>query len=269
MTYTVPTPSTVTAGDTFAASSYNILSANDQDHEARIKTGVESYTTSQKNALTGVATGTVIYESTLKVFQFYTGSAWVNNQGTPPSLTTAQKTALGTPATGTMVFDSTLNYLQIWTGTEWTRYVVSAPSAMVYRTTNLSYPTSNTDIMWETVAHDTDSMWSAGSPYRLTIKTAGVYVVSYRANFSATTVTGPMAILLWNGNASFKANPVNLGGGAAYTTVTGVVAASVNDTIQASWQFTAYTGTPIITGSATIANGLCNVLSATMIARTT
>jgi len=77
VTYTTPTPSTVSAGDTFPASAYNIISADLQDHETRIKTGVESYTTAQKTALTSVATGTVIYDSTLGVMQMWNGSAWV------------------------------------------------------------------------------------------------------------------------------------------------------------------------------------------------
>lgn len=42
MTYTTPTPSTVNAGDTFAASSYNIISADIQDHESRLNTILNS-----------------------------------------------------------------------------------------------------------------------------------------------------------------------------------------------------------------------------------
>jgi len=76
MTYTTPTPSTVSAGDTFPASAYNIISADIQDHESRIKTGVESYTTAQKTALTGVSTGTVVYDSTLAQLQVWNGTAW-------------------------------------------------------------------------------------------------------------------------------------------------------------------------------------------------
>lgn len=77
MPYTTPTPSTVSAGDTFPASAYNIISADIQDHETRIKTGVELYTTAQKNVLAGVATGTVIFDLSLSALQVYTGSAWV------------------------------------------------------------------------------------------------------------------------------------------------------------------------------------------------
>tara|TARA_R110000868_G_scaffold178123_2_gene417618 strand:- start:250 stop:999 length:750 start_codon:yes stop_codon:yes gene_type:complete len=91
MTYTTPTPSTVSAGDTFPASAYNIISNNLQDHETRIVTntsniatntsniltGVPSYTTTQKNALSGVSTGTMVYDSTLKAVQVWSGTAWV------------------------------------------------------------------------------------------------------------------------------------------------------------------------------------------------
>ena len=47
MTYTVPTPSTVNAGDTFPASTYNAIIADIQDHESRI-------------AAFGVPTGTIV-----------------------------------------------------------------------------------------------------------------------------------------------------------------------------------------------------------------
>lgn len=78
MPYTTPTPSTVSAGDTFPASAYNIISADLQDHETRIKTGVESYTTAQKNALVGVTTGTMVYDSTLGLLQMWNGSSWTS-----------------------------------------------------------------------------------------------------------------------------------------------------------------------------------------------
>ena len=52
MTYTIPTPSTVSAGDTFPASAYNIISNNLQDHEARIVTAAM---TGMVSAFAGVA----------------------------------------------------------------------------------------------------------------------------------------------------------------------------------------------------------------------
>ena len=117
MAYAVP--STVIVGDAVAAAGHNVIVNDIIDHETRIKTGVESYTTVQKTALGTPATGTTVYDSTLGVFQFYNGSVWVNAQGSPPSLTTVQKTALGTPATGTTVYDSTLAALQVYDGSAW------------------------------------------------------------------------------------------------------------------------------------------------------
>lgn len=82
MPYTAPTPSTVAPGDTFPATAYNIIAADIADHETRIKTGVESYTTAQKTALTGVTAGTMIYDSTIGAFQSWTGASWVTIQAT-------------------------------------------------------------------------------------------------------------------------------------------------------------------------------------------
>jgi len=80
--YLAPTPSTVAPGDTFPATAYNIIAGDIADHESRIKTGVESYTTAQKTALTGVTTGTMIYDSTIGAFQSWTGASWVTIQAT-------------------------------------------------------------------------------------------------------------------------------------------------------------------------------------------
>lgn len=77
MPYTAPTPSTVAPGDTFPSTAYNIIAGDIADHETRIKTGVESYTTAQKTVLTGVTTGTVVYDSTLGVLQVWNGTTWV------------------------------------------------------------------------------------------------------------------------------------------------------------------------------------------------
>ncbi|CAB4187515.1 hypothetical protein UFOVP1158_28 [uncultured Caudovirales phage] len=101
MTYTTPSPSTVSAGDTFPASAYNIISNDIQDHESRIKTGIESYTTTQKNALTGVTTGTMIYDSTLNQTQTWTGSTWVTLQDStkPTPFQSIQRLAFQTRTT--------------------------------------------------------------------------------------------------------------------------------------------------------------------------
>jgi hypothetical protein len=224
--YTAPTPSTVAPGDTFPSTAYNIIAGDIADHETRIKTGVESYTTAQKTALTGVSTGTLIY-------------------------------------------DSTLNQLQIWNGSAWLRFVNSSPSAYIQRTTSYSYTVSNTAITYESALYDTNSMWSAGTPTTLTIKTAGVYLVSFKSTLSMTTVTNPVPAILLNNTAGWGFSPVNVGGGAAYGVFSAVIPCAVNDQITTQWQWSAITGSGQITGSSSIQSYLHTSLSATMIARTT
>jgi len=75
MAYVAPTVRSV--GDAVTAADYNIMANDVLDHETRIKTGVEAYTTTQKNALTGVVAGTTVWDSTLASLQVYNGSAWV------------------------------------------------------------------------------------------------------------------------------------------------------------------------------------------------
>lgn len=60
--------------------------------------------------------------------------------------------------------------------------LVVPPSARVARTANLTAYASGADISWQTSTaancHDTDAMWSAGTPARLTVTTAGIYLVT-------------------------------------------------------------------------------------------
>lgn len=68
--------------------------------------GHQVLTTTQKNALTGVTTGTMVYDSGLGLFQYWNGSAWVVAQGSPPIFTTetARNTAITTPIEGTHAY---------------------------------------------------------------------------------------------------------------------------------------------------------------------
>jgi hypothetical protein len=93
MTYTTPTPSTVSAGDTFPASAYNIISADLQDHESRLvaMSGVYTNEAARDAAITSptegmrayitastvaAATGSITRVPT-GIQTIYNGSAWV------------------------------------------------------------------------------------------------------------------------------------------------------------------------------------------------
>ena len=60
-------------------------------------------------------------------------------------------------------------------------------SCSVVRTTSLTGYTSDADITWTTTAaYDTDSMFSSGAPTRITINTAGLYLVTSYVLLQAT-----------------------------------------------------------------------------------
>ena len=69
--------------------------------------------------------------------------------------------------------------------------LIVPPAAAVQRTSNLSSYPSATDITWQSAAYDTDSMWSAGAPTRLTINTTGLYILSVSGLVTASpTING-------------------------------------------------------------------------------
>jgi hypothetical protein len=80
------------------------------------------------------------------------------------------------------------------------------PACQVRRTTNLTSYTSDAAITWESAAFDTESpsdpMWAASpNPTRVTIKTAGLYMVTFTGKADATaTLTLANANISLNGN---------------------------------------------------------------------
>jgi hypothetical protein len=221
--YTAPTPSTVSPGDTFPATAYNIIAGDIADHESRIKTGVESYTTAQKTALTGVSTGTVIYDSTLATVQVWNGSAWVNPN--------------------------------------------KPPMVEVRRATGYSY-TSASLIQWSAVDWDTDGMWDAASPTILTIRTAGIYSVSFNCKISASaTVTSCEGIVRKNGVNNHISYGAIVSGSEMFFSMTGNISLAVNDTLSAIIVLTGGSNYNINGGAADSQNR--SRLSATYIGRTT
>lgn len=115
----------------------------------------------------------------------------------------------------TFTAGSVLTAAQLNTAGSAINNLVVPAGARVTRTTNLSY-TSNTAIAWETVSSgggfDTDGMWSAGAATRLTINTAGIYLVTlnYYIAFSGT-VTQYEAIMDSSTLGSFIAHDVRQG----------------------------------------------------------
>lgn len=73
----------------------------------------------------------------------------------------------------------------------------------VIRSTDVAHPGTGTGFSWSSAEIDTDSMYAAGSPTRITINTAGIYVVNAMAYITNTTkyTTAPTLRVYKNGTA--------------------------------------------------------------------
>jgi hypothetical protein len=62
--------------------------------------------------------------------------------------------------------------------------------------------TSAAAITWESTGYDTNTMYSAGSPTRITINTTGIYIVTFTGGYSAAaTLTRALPRIFKNGSA--------------------------------------------------------------------
>ena len=76
------------------------------------------------------------------------------------------------------------------------------PKVRTVVTTDFASSTSLANISWETEVFDTDTMFSAGSPTRITFTTAGLYLISLQVVFSSgTELSYRHAGMYLNGNS--------------------------------------------------------------------
>lgn len=117
------------------------------------------------------------------------------------------------------------------------------PACQVRRTSNLTGYTSDAAITWESAAFDTegagDPMWAASpNPTRITIRTAGLYVVSLIGRASgAATITLTNFNIRVNGSSS-ASNYLNvITATATYGTTSGIFNLAVGDYVEGAVGF--------------------------------
>jgi hypothetical protein len=115
-----------------------------------------------------------------------TDAQTVANQG-HRILTTTQKNALTGVVTGTMVYDSTLGVMQVWNGTIWTSVPEQRIAVKAYQNAN---QTNTGAASFTNALYDTDpagAMWSISNPTRITIRTAGLYLLNFYGSTTAAS----------------------------------------------------------------------------------
>jgi len=158
-------------------------------------------------------------------------------------VTTTQKNALTGVTTGTMVYDSTLGVMQVWNGTIWT-FPTKRVGVKVYRTSSQAM---TSEVSWNTAEWDTDpagAMWSAASPSLITVKTAGLYNVTFSGSWQRTggSPTYTLFYINQNYNTVRSMNVPVPAVSEGFWTITAQLSAAVNDTFMFSGAVVGGTG---------------------------
>ena len=173
-----------------------------------------------------------------------------------PAVTTGtiictSSTRPASPFEGQTIYETDTKRELRWNGTGWVSPSVAyaPPMASATITTTTAY-TQDTDISWTSENYDNDAMFSPTSS-SMTVKTAGVYLVTFVGRATSTTSAGYNAVIrLAGGNDPGEEIQVSSAATAdARWSMSAVRKMAVNDTITARLQ---WSGTITLQGGTTI-----------------
>jgi hypothetical protein len=123
-------------------------------------------------------------------------------------------------------------------------FLYTPPMCIVSRSSALTY-VSAADIAWNSEDIDTNAMFDSGASTKITIKTAGVYIVTLNVQFAATSVgasSGTGTILVGGAERAASTSMGNVGGSTRVNSSL-VRSLSVNDEITSKFTFAGAAGT--------------------------
>ena len=193
-----------------------IKTANDQ---------FQTVTTAQRTALSPTV-GQAVWDSDLKQLMVYMnasgGNAW---QPVGNRIVCTSTTRPSTPFHGQAIYETDTKKEYTYNGSAWVQTnststtsgvtgvsnLIVPPACQIVRTTNQTGYTNNSDITFQSAPYDTDGMFSAGSPTKITINTAGLYIISLFGSLNATATLSlitPIAFLNNTYNINYSVCPV-------------------------------------------------------------
>ena len=110
------------------------------------------------------------------------------------------------------------------------------PSCEVYLSADETSYSALAAIPWDASTHDTDSMWSAGDPTKITIQTTGLYIVKFYCYLTCAATLASMNIE-WSLNGSYDAGIGSFAGRSgtlSFGLISDVFALTAGDYITAS-----------------------------------
>jgi hypothetical protein len=83
------------------------------------------------------------------------------------------------PWEGQHIYETDTDRILFWNGAAWVYQVGFAGACAVSRTTSFTVANAaDTVVSWSSANYDNNSMFSAGTPNRITVNTAGIYLVT-------------------------------------------------------------------------------------------
>lgn len=132
------------------------------------------------------------------------------------------------------------------------------PACTVRRTSNLTSYTNGAAITWNEAAWDTESpsdpMWAAGSPTVITIRTAGIYLVTFAGYCGGSaTITLTYPAISVNSTVVQTQYSVTNGGAASMFSMSTTLSLAATNTVSANVSFIGGSGY-LIYGNSTLAD---------------
>ncbi len=169
--------------------------------------GVYGYNSSGTSVIqAGSGGSTTAAPAFLRVSKIVQATQW-------PAVTTGtiictSSTRPASPFAGQQIYETDTSKSLIYNGTAWVSPQAQTvpPMASVYRSAALSHTSSGAyqSIAWDTEQFaNTNSIWSAGAPTRLTLSTAGIYTVTATITFTGSAGAGLRAIRIDRNGAAY------------------------------------------------------------------
>ena len=139
------------------------------------------------------------------------------------------------PYEGQVIYETDTDKLLVWNATAWI-VIFPSPAAAVSLTSDLNIANgTDTVITWSAAEYDNNSMFSAGTANRLTIQTAGIYVVTATVCYPSNSNGERIAWIQKNGTNATRWGNRRGGGwttGNTEFSVTAQITCAVSDYIQ-------------------------------------
>ena len=146
-----------------------------------------------------------------------------------------------TPYEGQVIYETDTDLTYVYNGSSWVPTTAHNLAAGVRLTADMT-TTTNADsvITWSSASYDNNTMFSAGTPNRLTVKTAGIYVCTATIAWASNSTGERISWFQLNGSSAARWG--NRRGGAWSTgpteySICAQISCAANDYIQVGfWQ---------------------------------